>query len=164
MNTECKHGTGKYQSDRAPRFRHRQISLHAGHGRFTGGPEAPILTASCEGVTTLLQSAATSSGQAATSTVRQQERSSRRQYFFQVRQDLLDDQGIFDTGNDLRCSSADSVLLSVNIENPLQPLRLQLKATMCSAWRVTHCAHLPAAPTTCSRVIPCITLTITHHS
>jgi hypothetical protein len=33
-------------------------------------------------------------------TVRQLERSSYRQFFFQVRQDLLDDHRVFDAGND----------------------------------------------------------------
>ena len=56
------------------------------------------------------------------STVRQQERGSRRHFFFQVRQDLLNDHWVFDAGNDLRCSSADSALLNVDTENPLQPL------------------------------------------
>ena len=49
------------------------------------------------------------------STVRQQERGSRRQFFFQVRQDLLNDHWVFDAGNDLRCSSADAALLNVDI-------------------------------------------------
>jgi hypothetical protein len=56
-------------------------------------------------------------------TVRQQERSSCRQFFFQVRQDLLDDHRVFDAGNDPGCSSTDPARLNVNIEHPLQPLR-----------------------------------------
>jgi hypothetical protein len=57
------------------------------------------------------------------STVRQQERSSCRQFFFQVRQDLLNDHQVLDAGNDPGCSSTDSARLNVNLENPLQPLR-----------------------------------------
>jgi len=57
------------------------------------------------------------------STVWQQERGSCRQFFLQMHQDLLNNHWVFDAGNDLRCSSADSARLNVNPENPLQPLR-----------------------------------------
>ncbi len=39
-----------------------------------------------------------------------------------MRQYLLDDHRVFDTGNDLRCSSADSAPLNINGEYPLEPL------------------------------------------
>ena len=55
--------------------------------------------------------------------IRQQERRSRRFFLLQVCQDLLDDHRVFDAGNDLRCSSANSALLNVDMENTLEPLR-----------------------------------------
>ena len=49
------------------------------------------------------------------STARQQERGSRRRFFFQVRQDLLDDYRVFNAGNDPGCTSADMARLIVDI-------------------------------------------------
>ncbi len=69
------------------------------------------------------------------STVRQQERGSRRQFFFQVRQDLLNDHRVFDAGNHLRGSSAYTAGLNVYIENPLEPLRPGHRR-MTSNWRL----------------------------
>jgi hypothetical protein len=63
------------------------------------------------------------------STVWQQERGSRRCFLLQVHQYLLNDHWIFNAGNDLGCTSADTARLNVDIpqsttvgENPLQPL------------------------------------------
>ena len=56
------------------------------------------------------------------STAWQQERGSRQCFLLQARQDPLNDHRVFDAGNDLRCSSADTARLNVDIENPLQAL------------------------------------------
>jgi hypothetical protein len=57
------------------------------------------------------------------STVRQQERGSRRQFFFQVRQNLLNDLWVFDAGNDLNSVVAFTARFAVNVEHALEPLR-----------------------------------------
>ena len=57
------------------------------------------------------------------STVWQQGRGSRRYLLLQVHQYLLNDHRVFDAGNDLCCSSANSALLNVDKENMLEPLR-----------------------------------------
>ena len=49
------------------------------------------------------------------STAPQQERRSRRFFLLQVCQDLLDDHRVFDAGNGLGCTSADTARLNVDI-------------------------------------------------
>jgi hypothetical protein len=48
------------------------------------------------------------------SAVRQQRRGSRRQFFFQLRQDLLNDHRIFDAGNHLGCTTASTARLQLS--------------------------------------------------
>jgi hypothetical protein len=60
------------------------------------------------------------------STVRQQGGNSCRQFVFHVCQDLLDDYRVFNAGNDLGCTPADSTLLNADVENP--PACLAMKS------------------------------------
>jgi len=57
------------------------------------------------------------------STIWQQERGSRWGFLFQLRQYLLNDDGILNAGNYLSRAIADSAPLNINIEHPLESLR-----------------------------------------
>jgi hypothetical protein len=86
------------------------------------------------------------------STVRKQERRSCRGFFFQVRQDLLNDHRILDTGNDPDRTSTDSARLNIDTENLLQSLRpahRRMTLNRCLLLLAIRCFGLVAFPPFC---------------